>query len=70
MTRYLKTALLAAAALLASCIHNDIPYPVVEPDGVVRGLQGFIPSPAARYKSRQAENRPKPISSCFHIRNL
>ena len=31
MTRYLKTALLAAAALLASsCIHNDIPYPVVE----------------------------------------
>ena len=30
MTRYLKTALLAAAALLAACIHNDIPYPVVE----------------------------------------
>ena len=30
MTRYLKTALLAAEALLASCIHNDIPYPVVE----------------------------------------
>ncbi|WP_290539636.1 PCMD domain-containing protein [Alistipes sp.] len=30
MTRYLKTALLAATALLASCIHNDIPYPVVE----------------------------------------
>lgn len=30
MARYLKTALLAAAALLASCIHNDIPYPVVE----------------------------------------
>lgn len=50
--------------------NGRIPYPVVEPDGVVRGLQGFIPSPAARYKSRQAENRPKPISSCFHIRNL
>ena len=30
MTRYLKTALLAAAALLASCISNDIPDPVVE----------------------------------------
>ena len=31
MTRYLKTAFVAAAALLAaSCISNDIPYPVVE----------------------------------------
>ena len=31
MTRYLKTAFAAAAALLAaSCISNDIPYPVVE----------------------------------------
>ena len=31
MTRYLKTAFSAAAALLAaSCISNDIPYPVVE----------------------------------------
>ena len=31
MTRYLKTAFAAAAALLAaSCISNDMPYPVVE----------------------------------------
>ena len=31
MTRYLKTAFAAAAALLAaSCIRNDIPYPVIE----------------------------------------
>ena len=31
MIRYLKTAFIAAAALFASsCIHNDIPYPVVE----------------------------------------
>lgn len=31
MTRYLKTALAAAAALIASsCIRNDIPYPMVE----------------------------------------
>lgn len=31
MTKYLKTAFAAAAALLAaSCISNDIPYPVVE----------------------------------------
>lgn len=31
MTRYLKTAFAAAAALLAaSCISNDIPYPIVE----------------------------------------
>lgn len=31
MIRYLKTAFIAAGALLASsCIHNDIPYPVVE----------------------------------------
>lgn len=31
MTRYLKTALAAAAALLsAACIENDIPYPVID----------------------------------------
>ena len=30
-TRYLKTLLTAAAALLGSaCIENDVPYPVVE----------------------------------------
>ena len=41
MTRYLKTALLAAAALLASCIHNDIPYPVVELRNASVEGQGF-----------------------------
>lgn len=39
MIRYLKTALIAAATLLsASCIRNDIPYPLVEI--VISGIEG------------------------------
>lgn len=39
MIRYLKTALFAAATLLsASCIRNDIPYPVVEIS--ITGIEG------------------------------
>ena len=39
MIRYLKTALIAAATLLsASCIRNDIPYPVVEI--TISGVEG------------------------------
>lgn len=39
MIRYLKTVLIAAATLLtASCIRNDIPYPVVEI--VISGVEG------------------------------